>query len=212
MAIAWHGAGSSGTTAKTPDGRKEGRGTPVEVERTAIIPFSVGYNRSQGEPIVFGCLLLGLLFAVVGLAGGVPFLAVAALVPLAIAFWHTPMIEKGASQLGASGEGLFVERIGVIDWDAIDRIDVKRTAVRSIELTRLEILLACPFENAIARAQTLPAWKGYTMRNWKKSQGANGQETIVVNLHTLAADPQAVLDRLSFAFPDSKDFVSYNKP
>lgn len=83
------------------------------------VPFTVGFNRSQSESIVYGSLILGILFAVIGIVGNLPLLALAALAPLAIAFWHYPMIEKGKPQLGANEDGLYVERIGFIDWAAI---------------------------------------------------------------------------------------------
>ena len=60
------------------------------------VPFTVGFNRSQSESIVYGSLILGILFAVIGIVGNLPLLALAALAPLAIAFWHYPMIEKAS--------------------------------------------------------------------------------------------------------------------
>ena len=45
------------------------------------VPFTVGFNRSQSESIVYGSLILGILFAVIGIVGNLPLLALAALAP-----------------------------------------------------------------------------------------------------------------------------------
>lgn len=160
------------------------------------VPFTVGFNRSQSESIVYGSLILGILFAVIGIVGNLPLLALAALAPLAIAFWHYPMIEKGKPQLGANEDGLYVERIGFIDWAAIRMTDVKRTSVRNIELVRLDVLLTRSLDDAVTKAQTFPVWKKFMMRNWKRTPREHGRELIAINLHTLAADPEEILSRI----------------
>ena len=106
------------------------------------VPFTVGFNRSQSESIVYGSLILGILFAVIGIVGNLPLLALAALAPLAIAFWHYPMIEKGKPQLGANEDGLYVERIGFIDWAAAADFAKKIIADYDVK---------CPSENARVR-------------------------------------------------------------
>jgi hypothetical protein len=170
--------------------------TSGESTRPAPVPFTVGFNRSQSEGLVYGSLLLGLLFAAIGIAGGMPLLTVAALAPLAIAYWHYPMIERGKPQLGANEEGLYVERIGFIDWAAIRMTDVKRTSVRNIELVRLDVLLTRPLDDALTRSQSFPIWKKFMMRNWKRTPREHGRELIAINLHTLAADPDEILERI----------------
>lgn len=165
-------------------------------ERQEPVPFTVGFNRSQSEGLVYGSLLLGLIFAAIGIAGGMPLLAVASLAPIAIAYWHYPMIEKGRPQLGANEDGLYVERIGFIDWAAIRMTDVKRTSVRNIDVIRLDVLLTRPLDNAVVKSQTVPFWKKFMMRNWKLTPREHGRELIAVNLHTLAADPDEILTRI----------------
>lgn len=167
-----------------------------EPQKPDPVPFTVGFNRGQSEGLVYGSLLLGILFFVIGIVGNLPLLAVAGVAPLAIAYWHFPMIEKGRPQLGANEEGLYVERIGFIDWTAIRMTDVKRTSVRNMELVRLNVLLTRPLENAVTKAQTFPVWKKLMMRNWKRTPREHGRELIAINLHTLAADPDEILSRI----------------
>jgi hypothetical protein len=170
--------------------------TPEETAKPVPTPFTVGFNRGQSEGIVYGCALLGVLFAVIGLVGDLPLLALAGAAPLAMAYWHYPMIEKGKPQLGANEEGLYVERIGFIDWAAIRMTDVKRTSARNMELVRLDVLLTRPLENAVTKAQSFPLWKKFMMRNWKRTPREHGRELIAINLHTLAADPDEILSRI----------------
>lgn len=167
-----------------------------ENEKPAPVPFTVSYNRQQSESIFYGCLVLGACFAAVGVAGGLPLLAFASLAPFAFAYWHFPMIEKGKPQLGANEEGLYVERIGFIDWAAIRMTDVKRTSVRNIELVRLDVLLTRPLDAATAKAQTFPFWKKFMMRNWKRIKREHGRELIEIDLHTLSANPDEILSRI----------------
>lgn len=165
-------------------------------ETTGPVPFAIGYNRSQGEGLVYGCMLLGLIMVVVGIAAGLPLLSLAALVPLGIAYWHYPMVEKGHPQLGANEDGLFVERIGFINWAAVHEIDIKRTSVRNIILVCLEIQLNCPLKEAIKKDQALPPWKKLMLRNWRCRRNETDRDTVIVNLHTLAADPDEIFQRI----------------
>jgi len=167
-----------------------------ESQKPAPVPFTVGFNRGQSEGLVYGSLLLGIMFAVIGVVADLPLLAVAGLAPLGIAYWHYPMIERSRPQLGANEDGLYVERIGFIDWAAIRMTDVKRTSVRNMELVRLDVLLTRPLENAVTKAQTFPVWKKFMMRNWKRTPREHGRELIAINLHTLAADPEEILSRI----------------
>lgn len=167
-----------------------------EPQKPEAVPFTVGFNRGQSEGLVYGSLLLGIMFAGIGVVGDLPLLAVAGLAPLGIAYWHFPMIEKGRPQLGANEDGLYVERIGFIDWAAIRMTDVKRTSVRNMELVRLDVLLTRPLDNAVTKAQSFPVWKKFMMRNWKRTPREHGRELIAINLHTLAADPEEILSRI----------------
>lgn len=175
------------------DRKQEAQGAD---ERPAPVPFTVGFHRGQSSVLVFGSLAFGIIFAGVGLAGGMPLLAVAALAPLANAYWHYPMIEKGRPQLGANEEGLFLERAGFIDWGAIRMTDVKRSKSRNADLVRLDVLLTRPLKDALASAQRCPPWKRFMMRNWKRTPREHGRELVAINLHTLDADPDELLARI----------------
>jgi len=159
-------------------------------------PFAVGFNRTNGDAMVFGGVFLGGLLVLVSAVAGMPVMALIALAPLAIAFWHYPMLDRRVPQIGANADGLFVERIGYIDWASVRKFELRRTAVRSIQLARLEVSLTRPLADAISGPQIFPVWKKAMMHNWKTRREADGTDTLIVQLHTLTADPDQVLAQL----------------
>jgi len=171
---------------------------PFESDENAsgASPFAIGFERTNGPGIVFGSIILGIALLVIGLVTGQGLLAIAAIAPLGVAFWHYPMIEKGKPQLGANEDGLFVERIGFIDWGSIRMIDLSKTSVRNIELVKLNVLLNRSLDTAIAKKQQFPFWKKVMMRNWTISQREHGRSLLAIDLHTLTDDADEVLKRI----------------
>jgi len=159
-------------------------------------PFAIGYIRSTGEALVIGGLFFGFGFVVLGLFGGVKPLAALAIVPLLVSFWHYPMIDRSQPQLGANEQGLFVERIGFIDWASIDQMTLHQSSVRSIELVGLEISLTSALPDAVNEKHMFPLWKSVMTRNWKLSRQADGTDHLTIKLNTLAGDPEEILQRL----------------
>ncbi|TYC52778.1 hypothetical protein FMN50_16415 [Rhodobacterales bacterium] len=168
-----------------------------EDKQTEPVPFTVSFNSTQSKGIVFGSLAIGIMFAAIGLIADIPLLILAAAAPLASAYWYYPMIETGRPQLGANEDGLYVERIGFIDWGAIRMTDVKRKKVRNVvEQIHLDVLLTRSMEAAVNKGQTTPLWKKYMMRNWKRTKREHGRELIAIDLRTLDADPDEILTRI----------------
>lgn len=159
-------------------------------------PFAVGFRRSSGEALVYGGLLAGAGLLIPGIAFGHQLLSAFAIVPLLVAFWHYPMIDRGYPQLGASAEGLFVERIGFIDWASIRSLELRRTAVRNIELITLAVSLTRPVEEAVSKPQAFPLWKSIMMRNWSARAQPDGNALLLVRLDTLAGSAEDILSRL----------------
>lgn len=164
-------------------------------------PFAIGFDKSSSEGLVYGSAILGGIFVVVSIAANLPLMALAALLPLAVAFWHYPMVERRTPQVGASAEGLFVERIGFIDWAAVRRFELVRTSVRNIRLVTLEVSLNRSLPESVAKPQLFPLWKSVMMRSWKIRHQENGNDTLLIQLHPLTNDSDEVINRLR-AFRD----------
>ena len=159
-------------------------------------PFAVGFRRSSGEAIVYGGLLIGAGMLLPALLTGHQILAACALVPLLTAFWHYPMIDRSHPQLGANGDGLFVERLGFLDWSTIGSLELQRTAVRNIELVTLAIGLNRPVEQAVAKRQAFPLWKNLMLKNWSARSLDDGNALLLVRLDTLTGKPDDILSRI----------------
>lgn len=167
-------------------------------------PFALGFDKSSGDALVYGAILLGVILAAVGLFSGQYLIMAGALFPLAIAFWHYPMIDRGVPQIGANNDGLFVERLGFVDWGAISGIELVRTSVRTIRLARLKVSLTRPLEDAIVKPERFPIWKRFMMRNWSSRRREDGTDVLTIELHPLTNDPDTVLARLIAFRPSAK--------
>lgn len=164
--------------------------------QTGPQPFAIGFEKSGGESLVYGSAVVGAILVLVGSVAGMPYLAAGAIIPLGIAFWHFPMVDRSQPQLGANRDGLFVERIGFIDWAAIRDLALSETAVRSIRLVSLEIHLTRPLPEAVSKPQAFPLWKQVMMRNWSVYRQADGTDVLKVRLHPLTNDPEQILTRV----------------
>ncbi|WP_417670714.1 hypothetical protein [Roseibium sp.] len=167
-----------------------------EMERQGPQPFAVGYTKASGEAIVYGGLMFGFGFVVLGLFGGMKPMALLAIVPLLIALWHYPLIDTKQPQLGANDDGLFVERIGFIDWGSIRHLELAKTSVRSIELVTLEVDLTRPLAEAVSKRQLYPLWKSVMTRNWRAQRKEDGTDHLSVQLNTLNGPPEEILARV----------------
>jgi hypothetical protein len=159
-------------------------------------PFAIGFEKSGGEALVYGSAVVGAILVLVGSVAAMPYLAAGAMIPLGLAFWHYPMVDRSQPQLGANRDGLFVERIGFIDWAAVQDIALSETAVRTIRLVTLDVTLTRPLPEAVSKPQSFPLWKQIMMRNWSVHRQPGGTDVLKVQLHSLTNDPEQILDRL----------------
>jgi hypothetical protein len=104
-------------------------------------------------------------------------------------FW--PLVERKRPQLGASATGLYVDRIGIIGWPAIEWLDLHQTALRSMQLATLRVKLRVPLEKAVVAEERVPLTKRFTTRNWKM----NG-DVLEIRLHTLTGRPPEVYEKI----------------
>ncbi|WP_417692674.1 hypothetical protein [Roseibium sp.] len=170
--------------------------TPIAPE-----PFAIGYKPSIGDGFVYGGILFAVGFLVLGFFGKAQILASLALIPIFFAYWHYPMIDRGQPQLAANKDGLFLERLGFLKWDAISGLNLKESSVRSIELRTLEISLNAPLPDALAKPQVFPVWKAMMARNWKVGKAEDELPVIRVNLLPLTGNPEEIFARVRRYLP-----------
>ena len=169
-----------------PDSPLTGVG-PEPVPRS----FAVGYNPSGGEIYVYGGASLVVIGCILTAVQGNPAALLLSLVGLGSTFYYRPLMENRRPQLGASMQGLYVERIGVIGWRAIADVDMTETYIRTMRFTRLVVTLSMPLDTATVQPEVVPAWRRYTSRNW-----THKDNRLEIKLDTLKADPEVVLRRV----------------
>jgi hypothetical protein len=166
---------------------------PVEHNGPEPVPrsFAVGYNPSGGEIYVYGGASLIVIGCIITAVQGHPAALLLSLVGLGSTLYYRPLMEPRRPQLGASMQGLYVERIGIIGWRAISDIDMTETYIRTMRFTRLVVTLSMPLDKATVQPEVVTSWRRYTSRNW--SIKGNRLE---IKLDTLRADPEVVLRRV----------------
>ncbi|MEW5421507.1 hypothetical protein [Amorphus sp. 3PC139-8] len=167
----------------------------IEPDDTAPEPmpkaFSVGYNSTSGEALVYGGATLIFIGAIVTLLQREPAGLLLALAGLGSSVYFRPLIEARRPQIAANMQGLYVDRIGVISWTAIASIDVRETNLRTMHFSRLVVRLAVPLERAVVVPDEGPWWRRLTVKNWKRKD-----DRLEIKLDTLKADPMVVIRRV----------------
>ncbi|MXN66025.1 hypothetical protein GR183_14015 [Stappia sp. GBMRC 2046] len=163
-------------------------------------PFAVGYRRGAGEPLVYGAVVVAGIFVAAAMIQHEPLILLGILPALWCAYRYYPMIEAKMPRLGANADGLFVDGIGFLDWSSIGSVDLFETSVRNMHLSSLRIVLNRPFEDAISRPQTRAPWRQLMTRSWSLHPG-DTVDGLEVELHSLAANPHEVHDRIMDYLP-----------
>ena len=153
--------------------------------------FAAGYERQSGDMLVYGGLAVAGIGVVAALVNGSDAFLIATAAGFASAAYFWPLVERRRPQLGASAAGLYVDRIGIIGWPAIEAIDLHETMLRTMRLSTLRVRLRVPLEKAVAVAEPVPLSKRFTTRNWKLSGNV-----LEVRLHTLSMRPDDVYERI----------------
>ncbi|MCB1484759.1 MAG: hypothetical protein KDJ17_07690 [Hyphomicrobiaceae bacterium] len=111
--------------------------------------YTVAYEQ---EELFFPVWSTGLIAFVLGwaaLARDVPILWLVALIPAAGFYYNLPLLETGKPRLGAGQYGLFLEGLGLLQWRAIDAVDIVENEFRGTLYRDLEIALKVPVEAAL---------------------------------------------------------------
>lgn len=184
------GGDGSGGDGNGGSGTGGGGGEPM---RRA---FATGYKKHSGDMMVYGggaMTVLGVLAMALTGQPGFLLLSLAGSVS-ALFFW--PLVDVRTPQLGASAEGLYVARIGLIKWSAVRTMRVQRRALRTMNLASLIVELDPPVPEALVHADVVPLAQRFTTRNAR----TNGRR-VEVTLHTLAMPIDAIDARLNAIRP-----------
>jgi hypothetical protein len=110
--------------------------------------------------------------------------------------YNYPLIETGRPRLGAGQYGVFLEGLGLLEWRAIDRIEIVPDVVRGVALEELEIGLKTPVDRAlIIDWRKRPLWRLAMRLPWKMPNSQLVKITLGV-LDRPGAEIQSTLARM----------------
>lgn len=114
-----------------------------------ITGYTVAYERDELSFPVY--LLAGIAFALVagGLYKQMPLLVVLGFVPLTGFYYNLPLLETGRWRIAAGQYGFVLEGLGLIDWRAIDGIDLVTKDERGASSYELHVDLKVPVAKAL---------------------------------------------------------------
>lgn len=150
--------------------------------------YKVSYDRESPFPVyVLGFLAALLLAGAFATRMWVLFgLGVAA---ASLAYYNFPLTESRKARLGANQYGVFIDGFGLVQWRAIDRIDLGVIAVRAMTLHELRIGLKQPLGRAlIADWRRVPWWRMLMRLPWKMT----GDNVVAVKLDPFDQEPEAI--------------------
>lgn len=121
----------------------------AELRDDDIVGYVVAYEREQLSFPVYLVAMVACIFFAAGFIHGLPIVAAVGLAPAAYAFYNIPLLETGKPRLGAGQYGLFVEGLGLIQWNAIDTIDIAPVDVRGVPCHDLMLTLKTAVNEAL---------------------------------------------------------------
>lgn len=151
--------------------------------------YTVAYDREEAPFPVYVSAFFAVVFLLGGLYRGNGVLFGLGMVAAGITYYQFPLLETGRPRLGANQYGIFIEGFGIIQWRAIDRIELAEFAVRVITLHELQITLRQPLSTALVADWRKIPWYRLPMRlPWKMTH----QNVIRVPLDPLEKEPEEI--------------------
>lgn len=163
---------------------------PGPVERPARA-FATGYRPHSGDMMVYGGGAMTLVGVLATVVNATPVFLIASLAGSLSALYFRPTLDTQRAQLGANAQGIYIARIGIIEWDRIADLRVEHHALRTMRLATLVVVPDGPLDEAVAKRETLPLAERFAARNARVKGGA-----IRVPLHTLAMPVDVMEERL----------------
>lgn len=114
-----------------------------------ISGYLVAYEREELHFPVYLLAIIAIAFIVAGVVQKIPILTALAIAPLTGVFYNLPLLETGRWRMGASQYGFLLEGLGLIDWRAIDGIDLVGKNDRGAVNIELHVDLKVPIGQAL---------------------------------------------------------------
>jgi hypothetical protein len=119
------------------------------VTENDIVGYTVAYEQEEIQFPVYAVAVIAAVFLAAGVINASPWLLMLAVLPVSAVYYNFPLIETGRPRLGAGQYGLFVEGLGLVQWRAIDQIEMVPTDMRGITSHELHVSLKMPIGDAL---------------------------------------------------------------
>ncbi len=114
-----------------------------------ISGYTVAYERDELQFPVYLLAVIALALVAGGLYKGMPLLLALGFVPLTGFYYNLPLLETGRWRIAAGQYGFVLEGLGLIDWRAIDGIDLVIKDERGSVSAELNVDLKVPVAQAL---------------------------------------------------------------
>lgn len=127
----------------------------------------------------------------VSITGQIPWLTLLVAVLLVAHFW--PFVRPTRPALEVDEEGLRLDGLGFILWEAVDRTSLRAGRLDGQPLRVLEIALQAPLHIAVVRPDHGPPWRRLQAKLWRAVQ----DRYLLVDISHLEDPPQEICDAIA---------------
>jgi hypothetical protein len=132
--------------------------------------YTVAYGRDEAPVPVYIAASLAAVLLTAALYQANFILLCLGVVAAGFAYYNWPLAEIGRPRIGANQYGVFIEGFGIVQWRAIDKIDLVQIAERAVTLHELQISLKQPLKSAlIADWRKVPFHRRLMRLPWRMS-------------------------------------------
>ena len=162
--------------------REAGKHVGGAVAEKDIVGYTVAYDQDEIQFPVYVIAAVAAALIAAAVYNESLILLLLGFIAACGALYNFPLIETGRPRLGAGQYGLFVEGLGLVDWRAVDHIEILPDPIRGLELEVLEIGLKTNVENSlIIDWRKSQIWRAAMRRPYKMK----GDRTIRITLGVL---------------------------
>ncbi|MFN0219192.1 MAG: hypothetical protein ACKVP4_10295 [Hyphomicrobium sp.] len=133
-----------------------------------FVGYTIAYEQDEIQfPVYVLAAVAACLIAAAAFNDSLILLSLGFIVACA-ALYNFPLLETGRPRIGAGQYGVFIEDLGLVEWRAIDRIEVVDEVLRGVASDLLELELKTPIDKAlIIDWRRRPFWRWAMRLVWK---------------------------------------------
>lgn len=152
---------------------------------TAGRPLRIFFVHDYGRPVVYAAATMAILLIIVGYARQDAIMMILSLMPIAASAYHLPAMQNINPQLIVSDEGIFVDGLGVIPWNAISEVELFNADPEETEDSELILKTSEALEYILQPQTDLTLMRTFQIMIWRLED----IDVIRLQLSPLNVDP-----------------------